>query len=274
MYLGSPLDGHFSTTQARISSIPTYQDRSLRNMVSPPHHISATTNSTGLSEEDHQYQRQMALPVPQQYQHAAALGYHQARQEAALAASETAQQERRPSRYQPIQPRIQEHEIPRTLSSSPSWIMYTPEGTTQQAQTPEYYQPNPSLAPSRSSSQHSQRPSLERARTVTSDQSLPRCWEHGCNGRTFSCAENYRRHIRERSGGSRAQCPGCHHQFSRKSNLDAHIASGKCKAMQAWLAEAAAMNNAPVDSSQDYTAGLYWDGTGWSLSGPSRSQSG
>jgi hypothetical protein len=194
--------------------------------------------------------------------HAASLAYYQSRQGGGLT-TEGAPPGRR---YQPIQPRVQDEETPRSLSTP--WIMYRPDDMSGQAQAQEE---STARSNSTTSLQEQQRPSLGRAETTASNQSLPRCWGHGCNGRTFSCAENYRRHIRERSGGSRATCPGCHHQFSRKSNLDAHIASGKCKAMQAWLTEAATLEN-PVDISQDWASGLYWDGSSWSASGPSRPQ--
>lgn len=61
----------------------------------------------------------------------------------------------------------------------------------------------------------------------------PRCFDHGCDGRTFSCAENYRRHIREQSRSSRVSCPYCSLPFSRKSNRDTHVSNGRCKALAA-----------------------------------------
>ena len=61
----------------------------------------------------------------------------------------------------------------------------------------------------------------------------PRCFDHGCDGRTFSCAENYRRHIREQSRSSRVSCPYCSLSFSRKSNRDTHVSNGRCKALAA-----------------------------------------
>lgn len=61
----------------------------------------------------------------------------------------------------------------------------------------------------------------------------PRCFDHGCDGRTFSCAENYRRHIREQNQSSRVSCPYCSLSFSRKSNRDTHVSNGRCKALAA-----------------------------------------
>ncbi|KAF2723502.1 hypothetical protein K431DRAFT_344724 [Polychaeton citri CBS 116435] len=67
----------------------------------------------------------------------------------------------------------------------------------------------------------------------------PRCYEHGCGGRAFSCMENYRRHVRERSGLSNAQCPYCNSSFSRKSNLNMHLSCGRCRVLNDWISETA-----------------------------------
>lgn len=69
---------------------------------------------------------------------------------------------------------------------------------------------------------------LQPKRGKRASPELPRCWEHGCEGRTFSCRENYLRHLRER-GSKEYRCPVCNVSFSRKSNMDAHRASGRCK---------------------------------------------
>jgi hypothetical protein len=58
---------------------------------------------------------------------------------------------------------------------------------------------------------------------------LPQCFEHGCDGRTFSCPENYRRHIRERERFPDALCAYCLKSFTRKSNRDSHLSKGRCK---------------------------------------------
>jgi hypothetical protein len=71
-----------------------------------------------------------------------------------------------------------------------------------------------------------------------------RCFEHGCNGRRFSNKDNYRRHFRERNVVNRADCCFCGITFSRKSNRDAHIASGRCQVVNAMFSDA-------VDLSQD-----------------------
>lgn len=63
-------------------------------------------------------------------------------------------------------------------------------------------------------------------------QSSLQCYEHGCNGRAFSCLENFRRHIREQSGNGRVACAFCLRLFTRKSNWAKHIREGKCKALR------------------------------------------
>jgi hypothetical protein len=62
----------------------------------------------------------------------------------------------------------------------------------------------------------------------------PRCWEHGCDGRTFSSAENLRRHVREQSGSNRVRCVHCSRTFTRKSNMKKHIWEGKCNAVKTY----------------------------------------
>lgn len=62
-----------------------------------------------------------------------------------------------------------------------------------------------------------------------------RCFEHGCGGRSFSNVENYYRHIREQRGVGKVTCPYCDKEFSRKSNREAHIGSGRCKTLSEWI---------------------------------------
>lgn len=62
-----------------------------------------------------------------------------------------------------------------------------------------------------------------------------RCFEHGCNGRTFSNKDNYKRHIREQQNLTKVQCPFCNRDFSRKNNLDSHLKKGRCKIMIASM---------------------------------------
>ena len=81
--------------------------------------------------------------------------------------------------------------------------------------------------------QEGSRPRLAASRghnNASQDQRY-RYFEYGCDGRPFSCRENYLRHIRER-GSQEARCPRCNVAFSRSSNRDAHKASGRCKALE------------------------------------------
>jgi len=60
-----------------------------------------------------------------------------------------------------------------------------------------------------------------------------RCFEHDCRGRTFSCAENYRRHIREKEKSARVYCTTCRMSFTRKSNLRKHVSERRCVTFKA-----------------------------------------
>ena len=58
-----------------------------------------------------------------------------------------------------------------------------------------------------------------------------RCFEHDCGGRTFSCAENYRRHVREKEGAAKVHCTLCRMSFTRKSNLRKHVLERRCQTL-------------------------------------------
>lgn len=56
------------------------------------------------------------------------------------------------------------------------------------------------------------------------------CWQHGCNGRSFTNLNNYRRHLIEKAGTYvKATCPTCRREFSRASARDNHCALKRCK---------------------------------------------
>jgi hypothetical protein len=58
---------------------------------------------------------------------------------------------------------------------------------------------------------------------MTSDPLKLRCWDHNCNGRTFSSLGNYRRHLREKSGNAKTfRCEDCGRLFTRSTALNAH----------------------------------------------------
>jgi hypothetical protein len=58
---------------------------------------------------------------------------------------------------------------------------------------------------------------------MTRDPPKLRCWQHNCNGRTFSSLGNYRRHLREKSGIARTfLCQDCGRGFTRSTALNSH----------------------------------------------------
>jgi hypothetical protein len=60
-----------------------------------------------------------------------------------------------------------------------------------------------------------------------------RCWNHNCNGRTFSSLGNYRRHIREKSGNAKTfLCQNCGRLFTRSTALNSHHQNQKCPAIK------------------------------------------
>ena len=81
------------------------------------------------------------------------------------------------------------------------------------------------------------------SRSVPNHSSIPvvleaptkaQCFDHGCNGRTFSTFSNLLRHQREKSGSSsKAVCHRCGAIFTRKTALNGHLAHDKCKLREA-----------------------------------------
>jgi hypothetical protein len=62
-----------------------------------------------------------------------------------------------------------------------------------------------------------------------------RCYDHGCDGRTFSSISNYRRHQRERAGQSPVCfCPRCGAAFYRRWTRDHHVERGSCLRTTRW----------------------------------------
>ena len=64
---------------------------------------------------------------------------------------------------------------------------------------------------------------------------LMRCWDHGCNGRTFSHKGNYTRHLMEHAGSSRVLCPECGRTFTREANCRQHLAKQTCRGAREGL---------------------------------------
>jgi hypothetical protein len=60
-----------------------------------------------------------------------------------------------------------------------------------------------------------------------------KCWQHGCNGRTFKSFRNYRRHCKEKDGlTSKSSCPVCGQEFSRPTAMRLHYENLRCKVVK------------------------------------------
>jgi len=67
------------------------------------------------------------------------------------------------------------------------------------------------------------------------DRPVIRCYDHGCDGRTFSSISNFRRHQRERAGqGPVCFCPRCGASFYRRWTRDHHVERGSCLRLPRW----------------------------------------
>ncbi|QBZ56803.1 hypothetical protein PoMZ_01719 [Pyricularia oryzae] len=56
------------------------------------------------------------------------------------------------------------------------------------------------------------------------------CWEHGCNGRSFSTFSNLLKHQRKKLGqATKATCLDCGTEFTRTTARNFHQKNGKCK---------------------------------------------
>lgn len=61
-------------------------------------------------------------------------------------------------------------------------------------------------------------------------EAAPRCWLHGCAGRSFSSVSNYRRHCKEKDGSQgRIECSRCGQRFSRWAAQREHVSQLRCK---------------------------------------------
>lgn len=68
-----------------------------------------------------------------------------------------------------------------------------------------------------------------RTRSFTSDVGGFRCWEHQCNGRSFTTRGNLVRHCVERSEARRTYaCARCGAKFSRLTARNQHITKKRC----------------------------------------------
>lgn len=78
--------------------------------------------------------------------------------------------------------------------------------------------------------------------SLSNDALRFRCFDHDCGGRIFSCAENYRRHIREKEGSARILCTLCRVSFTRKSNLRKHVSERRCRVLKSCESHGKASN--------------------------------
>ena len=66
--------------------------------------------------------------------------------------------------------------------------------------------------------------------SVEGDGTTLRCWDHGCNGRTFSTSGNLRRHLKEQRDRSKNWvCYYCGRGFSRSTACRSHIKRATCQ---------------------------------------------
>ncbi|TLD03389.1 uncharacterized protein PgNI_12344 [Pyricularia grisea] len=117
------------------------------------------------------------------------------------------------------------------LHSNYNYNNLQPQGQLYQKQVPEIINTNTiSIAnPELSVTQH-----IQQQNTTPNVQMVNRpklqCWEHGCNGRSFSSFSNLLRHQRKKSGqATKVTCPNCGTEFTRAAARNLHQENGKCK---------------------------------------------
>lgn len=124
------------------------------------------------------------------------------------------------------------HSPPQNSLSPHTWQQPMHHGSINPSRPPQHKRIR-TISDPRSQQQRPIR-SLSDASEESSQDSRPRCFEHGCNGRTFSNMDNYKRHIREQRSITSVECPFCGKEFSRKSNMDTHVAKKRCKVVNTW----------------------------------------
>lgn len=78
----------------------------------------------------------------------------------------------------------------------------------------------------------SRQPHASRPPPPQKPEKVYQCFDHGCDGRSFSNVENFKRHLKEKSGSSTVVCNLCGKAFTRKSNMEKHVVEGKCGFMK------------------------------------------
>ncbi|KAI6350081.1 hypothetical protein MCOR25_010598 [Pyricularia grisea] len=117
------------------------------------------------------------------------------------------------------------------LDSNYSYANLQPQGQLYHKQVLEIVNTNTISAadPEVSVTQHiQQQDTAHNVQMVSRPKS--QCWEHGCNGRSFSTFSNLLRHQREKSGqATKATCLDCGTEFTRTAARNFHQKNGKCK---------------------------------------------
>ncbi|KAF2751620.1 hypothetical protein M011DRAFT_491215 [Sporormia fimetaria CBS 119925] len=124
--------------------------------------------------------------------------------------------------------------LPATGVPADDFRLY-PTGTYDGAPLPAAYSPIANYPPPSDDTvrlapqEDSASPSGTNPRILNS-RPKPQCWEHGCNGKTFSTFSNLLRHQREKSGtAAKSTCPNCGAEFTRTTAMKGHRDAGKCK---------------------------------------------
>ncbi|KAG8527405.1 uncharacterized protein KY384_007557 [Bacidia gigantensis] len=104
--------------------------------------------------------------------------------------------------------------------------------------------------------QNEVRSPLDQEPVILEQPKKPQCWDHVCNGRTFSTFSNLLRHQREKSGSSsKSVCPRCGAEFTSKKARDGHMAHDECKARHRAQLEHGREEPSSFDTSHPATSG-------------------
>jgi hypothetical protein len=117
------------------------------------------------------------------------------------------------------------------LAYAPEPAQQPPMYMTSYSSAPSYHLPTPSYGqlPANSNSLDIP-PGGNMERPVDGGSRESRCWDHGCNGRSFSTHSNLLRHQREKDGKSnKSTCPKCGASFTRKTAMEGHMSQNKCR---------------------------------------------
>jgi NAD-dependent SIR2 family protein deacetylase len=123
-----------------------------------------------------------------------------------------------------LSPVLEETNESRSISPSTSLLYFSQATRFATSSSPTYTFRQPEN-PAQSSAHYNE---------MISESRKFRCWNHNCNGRTFSSLGNYRRHIREKSGNAKTfLCQDCGRLFTRSTALNSH--RQRCPALKPIL---------------------------------------